>query len=230
MKNPIRSLFALLAFGAFTLGATAQPAVKILVVDMAKLHDSHYKTQEQMTKLQADKAKAEEQVEQLNKELNVLIEEYKNLQDQSTNAALSADAKAKAANDSQKKLDEIQQKQTEGRNFIQQSGQLLNQRLQSFRSVLLDEITKIATDVAKRKGATILLDKTGLSLIGVQSVLYSDPAYDITDEVMAQINKDKPAGAAAPAAAAPAATPAPSSAAPSSSAPTIGLPGVAPKK
>ena len=172
MKKSIRSLVALLAVSAFALVARAEPAVKILVVDMAKLYDNHYKTLEQNAKLQADKAKAEEEVDKMNKEGNALVEEYKNLQDQSGNAALTPDAKSKAQDAAQKKLEEIQAKQNEIRSFIKQSGQTLNQRLQTFRSVMLEEITKIASDVGKRKGATILLDKAGPSLIGISNIIY----------------------------------------------------------
>lgn len=235
MKKSIRSLVALLAVSAFALVARAEPAVKILVVDMAKLYDNHYKTLEQNAKLQADKAKAEEEVDKMNKEGNALVDEYKNLQDQSTNAALTPEAKSKAQNDAQKKLEEIQAKQNEIRTFIQQSGQTLNQRLQTFRSVMLEEITKIATDVAKRRGATILLDKAGPSLIGISNIVYIDNGFEITDDVMKEINKDRPANAptapAAPSSSAPAASSqAPASApAAGSSGPTINLP-IAPKK
>jgi len=68
---------------------------------------------------------------------------------------------------------------------------------------MVEEISKIAVDIAKKHGATILLDKSGPTLIGVSNVLYADAAYDITDEVAAEINKSRPATPAA----APAATP-----------------------
>ena len=90
---PCRDLAAL---RRLPLGAQAQPAVKILVVDMAKLYDTHYKTVEQNAKIQGDEQKAQEEVEKMNKEGNSLVEEYKTLNDQSNNPALSAEAKAKA--------------------------------------------------------------------------------------------------------------------------------------
>lgn len=223
MKKSIRTLVAFLALSALALTARAEPALKILVVDLGKIYDNHYKTQEQTNKLNADKAKAEEEVEKMNKEGNALVEEYKNLQEQSTNAALTTEAKSKAQNDAQKKLEEIQAKQNEIRTFIQNSSQSLQQRMQTFKSLLLEEITKTATDIAKRHGATILLDKFGPSLIGVSNVVYSDPSYDITDEVMKELNKDRPAGVTAPAATAPSST-TEAPAAPASGGPTINLP------
>ena len=69
MKKSIHSLLALVAFGATALFAQAQPALKILTVDMAKLYDGHYKTEEQNAKLRGDEQKAQEELEKLNKEL-----------------------------------------------------------------------------------------------------------------------------------------------------------------
>ena len=70
------------------------------------------------------------------------------------------------------------------------------------RDLLLEEISKIVTDVGKRRGATLVVDKSGPNLLGVSTVIFSDPAYDVTDEVMKEINKDRPpappAGTATP--------------------------------
>jgi outer membrane protein len=208
MKNPIRTLSALLALGAASIAAQAQPAIKILVVDMAKLYDTHYKTIEQTAKLQADDQKASEEVTRMNTEGNALVEEYKALNDQATNnPALTPEAKAKAAAEAQKKYEAIQQKKNEVGTFVQNTQRSLQQRLQTFRSLMLEEISKTAADVAKRKGATLLIDKAGPTIIGISSIIYSDPSYDITDEVQKELNKDRPANApttAAPMSASPA--------------------------
>ena len=216
MKKSIQTLIAVAAFGALSLAASAQPAVKLLVVDMAKLYDSHYKTVEQNAKIQADDAKAQEEVDKMNKEGNALVEEYKSLNDQSNNPTLTSDAKGKAQGEAQKKLEAIQTKQREVQGFIQNTRNSLGQRLNTFRSLMLEEISKLATEVAKRKGGTVLLDKAGPTGIGISSLIYADAGYDITDDVLKEINKDRPANATA----APAATPAGG----------ITVPGLAPKK
>src|SRR3569832_554379 len=127
MKKIIQSLVAIATFGAFALGASAQPAPKIFVVDMAKLYDTHYKTLEQNAKIQADDQKAQEEVEKMNKEGNALVEEYKTLNEKASNPALSTDAKSKAQDDAQKKLEQIQIKQREVQTFIQNTRNSLGQ-------------------------------------------------------------------------------------------------------
>ncbi len=219
MKKIIQSLVAVATFGAFALSANAQ-AIKIQIVDMAKLYDNHYKTVEQNAKIQTDDQKAQEEVDRMNKEGNALVEEYKALNDQANNPALSADAKSKGQMEAQKKLEGIQRKQQEVQTFVQNTRNSLQQRLMTFRSLMLEEIGKIAADVAKRKGATLLLDKAGPTQIGISSIVFSDPAFDITDEVMNELNKDRPANAPT----APAATSA-SPAAPAAGSPAITVPG-----
>ena len=224
MNKSIQTLVALAAFGATALFAQAQPALKILTVDMAKLYDGHYKTEEQNAKLRGDEQKAQEELDKLNKEGNSLVEKYKELVDQSNNPAATVDAKTKAQTESQRLLQDIQRKQGDVQTFQTNTRTTLQQRIQNFRSMMGEEISKTAVEIAKRKGATFLIDKSGPTLIGVSNVLYADPAYDITEEVSKEVNKDRPATAPAPAAAAPKAD------ASKSDSPSITVPGLAPKK
>jgi outer membrane protein len=92
---------------------------------------------------------------------------------------------------------------------------------------MVEEISKTAVGIAKQKGATILLDKSGPTLIGVSNILYSDAAYEITDEVAKEVNKDRPAAAATAPAAAPAA---PKAAEPAADGARVTFPGATPKK
>ncbi len=205
--NSLKTLLSLVAISATALCATAQTA-KIMVVDMAKVYDSHYKTEEQNAKLRGDEQRAQEELEKLNAEGNVLVEQYKELVDQSKNPALSNDAKSKAEQDAQAKLEEIQRKQNEVQNFRVNTQRGLQQRIKNFRDILLEEISKIAVEMGKKRGATLLLDKSGPSLLGISNVLYADASYDMTDDVLAEVNKGRPAGTSATAPAAGAAKPA----------------------
>jgi Skp family chaperone for outer membrane proteins len=131
--------------------------------------------------------------------------------------------RGEAQNEAQKKLEQIQNKQREVQTFIQNTRNSLGQRLNTFRGMMLEEIAKVATELAKKRGATLLLDKAGPTAIGISNVLYSDAAYDLTDEVAKEVNKDKPVGAPS-APAAPAAAPA------AGAAPAVSVPGLSPKK
>jgi outer membrane protein len=232
MNNPLRTLLAAAAFGFSGLLVQAQPAPKILIVDMAKLYDTHYKTEEQNAKLRGDQQLAEESLQKMNTEGSALVEQYKELTEQAKNPALTTEARGNAEKASAGKYEEIQRKQQEVASFRDNTTRTLQQRIKTFRDLMLEEISKVASDIAKKKGATLLIDKAGPSLIGVSNIIYSDPAYDITDEVMKEVNKDKPATAMGAPGTAPSSSPgmmAPSPS-PSSASPMITVPGASTKK
>jgi outer membrane protein len=196
MKNPVRSLIALAIVSSAALVLQAQPAPKIVTVDMAKLYDNHYKTEEQMAKLKGDEQKAQEELDRLNKEGNDLVQQFTELREQTQNPAATAEAKQKAEAAAQAKYQDIQKKQNEVQSFTNNTRGSLQQRINTFKTIMIEEISKLASDVAKRKGATLVLDKSGIGLLGVQTIIYSDAAYDITDDVMKEINLNRPAPAA----------------------------------
>ena len=89
----------------------------------------------------------------------------------------------------------------------QRSLQLLER---NYRDLMVDEITKVIEDFREAKGATLVLDTSGLSASGLPAVLYADAGYDITEEVITELNKSKPAETTTPeATTAPETTPTP---------------------
>jgi outer membrane protein len=224
MNKILRSLLLLPALALGSTALLAQPAVKLVIVDMAKIFDGHYKSEEANIKFRDAEQKAQEQGEEMRKQGQILVDEYKELMEQAKNTLLTAEARTKAEGDAQKKMEEIQRKQTDIQTFLQNTQRSLQQRIANHRDILLEEITKVVLEVSKGKGATLVIDKSGPSAFRIPIVLYADPGYDITEEVLAIVNKDRPAPAA-PAAGAPATT----TPAPAAAAPQFTVPNAAPK-
>jgi outer membrane protein len=199
MKQMIRTLLTLAALATGS-AALAQPALKLVTVDIAKTYDSYYKAEEGMAKFRDAQQKAQEQAEEYRKQGQIMVDEYKELAEQSKSTLLTAEAKTKAEQSAQQKLEEIQRKQGELQNFMQSTERSLQQQMLTRRELLLEEITKTVNEIAKRKGATLVIDKSGPSAFRIPVVLYADAGYDITEEVITEINKDRPATPAAPAA------------------------------
>ncbi len=226
-----KMLRTLLITAAFVLGSArlpAQPALKLVVVDMAKIFDNHYESEEANAKFRDAEQKAQEQAEELNKQGQTLVDEYKELVEQSKNAVLTAEARSKAEADSQKKLEDIRRKQQEVENFRVNTQRSLQQRIKTHRDLLLEKISGVVTAMAKKQGATLVIDKSGPTLFGIAAVIYADPAYDMTDDVIKEVNKDRPAPA--PAAGTPApATPAAGTAAKPAAPVQFNVPNATPK-
>ncbi len=207
MNKLLASLLALAAFAGVSAPVIAQPAPKIVIVDMAKILDEHYETVEQNAKLKADEGRANDELEKLNKEGQDLVNALKEMEEKGKNPALTNDAKEKLQADMRVKIEDIQRKQQEVQSFRGNTQRSLQQRIQNFRKVLFDKISVTVSEVAKKKSANLVLDKSGFTHIGLSPVIYSDGAFDITEEVQKEINKGRPAGTP-PAPAAPAPAPA----------------------
>ena len=196
MKSHLKPLIALLAFGLVTVVGSAQ-SLKVGVVDMARLFDAHYKTAEKNLVFQDEQERVKAEIQRLNDEGLALQEEAQGMAEQLNNPVLSDDAKAEIQGQARTKVEEMQRKQQEMNTLVTNSSESLKQRIMNFRTLLMDEISKVATDVAKRQGITMLFDKSGPSLLGMPAVLFADDSLEITDEVLAEINKNKPADAQA---------------------------------
>ncbi len=201
MNKAIRLLISLAALGAAALSGRAQPAVKLLVVDMAKVLENHYKTAEINAKFQAEGQKVEEQLAELSKQIQATGDQAKELIEQSKNTVLKEEVRKQAEADAQKKIQEYQQLQNEAQDYRAKNQQSFQQRAQNHRELLFEEISNVARDIARARGATLVLDKNGPSLMRIPVVVYADASYDITDDVIKEINKNRPpAPAPAPAA------------------------------
>jgi outer membrane protein len=187
MKNPFRFAIASLALLGATIGLQAQVAVKVVTIDMEQLFEKYYKTEIQQTKLREDEKKAREQIEAMKKDGEGLVTQANELQEQTKNAILSDEARKKAQADLEAKVAEIRAKEGEIQRFMQQIQQSFQKRLAQFQQQSAEEISKVATEIAKKKGATLVLNQ-GASAV----VIYADPSFSITDEVLEAINKDRP--------------------------------------
>jgi outer membrane protein len=204
MKSHLRPFLVAVALLLPAIPAFAQAPIKVMVVDMVTLLNEHPNTAEQNAKLTAEQDAATADLDKMQKEVNQLVEDYKKFDEQSKNPTLNDTIRAKAASDAKDAYAKIQAKNTEGVNYRDQFTAAMQKRIQNYRDLMFEEIGKVAGEIAKKKGATLLLDKSGATIMGTLAVVYSDPSYDITAEVLAEINRTKPATPVT----APAATPA----------------------
>ena len=174
--------------------ALSLPAQEIAIatVDMTRLYNEYYKTKEANSKLQDSVEKAKVEAEDLVKQGQELVDEYKEVLERSKNPALTEEAQTKAATDADGVLQGIREKEQEVQQFQLATQRSLQQRQRTYRDLFMDEIRKVALEVADENGRNFVLDSSGITAVGVPVILYSDPKWDITDEVLEQINADAP--------------------------------------
>lgn len=195
MKSLFRRTLSVVALMASAIGLQAQPAVKVVTVDLPHLLENYYKTQEQAGKMKETQTKAQETFQQMGKDFDALMSQAKDLDEQSKNTMFNEEARKKAADDLQVKVGELNQKRQELETFKVNTEREIQRRVANYQQMFVEEISKIVTELAKKKGATVVLNK---SAQGIGPVIYADAGYDITDEALVEINKDKPVGISIP--------------------------------
>jgi outer membrane protein len=208
MKNQFRSVIAALAVAAVAVGVQAKPALEVVTVDMDQLFTKYYKTETQQDKMADDEKKATEIRDGMVKEREAMVTKAKELQEQAKSKLINEEARQKAEAEFEKQVGVVRAKEGELQTFVQQTQQQLRAIWSQFQQQAFEEIAKVASDIAKKKGATLVLNQ-GASASSV--VVFADAGFSITEDVLVAINKDRPAPAISvttPAATAPVVTPA----------------------
>jgi len=158
---------ALIAFVALAVAGTSVWAkeYKIGFVDLANVFDQYKKTKDSEAAL-AEKGKAKEA------QRKTMVDEVRKLKDEQSLLSDKAKAEKQTAIDEKiKVLQEFDRKAQD---------ELLKER-NDMLGLILKDIEKVVTDYAKETGYDIVLNS--------RMLLYGDPQYDLTEEVMKRLNK-----------------------------------------
>ena len=206
-------LSSLLAVSLCFAGATAANAqVKVGVVDMNKVFSGYYKTKDAENKINDAREGAKKELDERMESHKQLLDEINGLNKDIDNAALSATAKADRNKKRDDKIAQVRSLEQEIQEFKTSRERGLQEQAVRMRNQIVEEIMTIINARVKSDNFDLVLDKSGQSLNGVNIVLHSNDKMEFSDDVIAALNKNRPAPDAAapkPAAtlAAPVATP-----------------------
>lgn len=194
-----------LSFIALALCLTASSSaadLKIGVVDMAKAFSEYYKTKDANSKLQENAAKAKEQLTEQLSTLKKLADDLEGIRKEAQDPVRSEEIRAKKRSEFENKANEMRSLDKDIQEFRQRREQQLQQEGMQQRKGLYDEILKTVNDKAKADGYDLVFDKSGVSASLMPFLLHAKEGVtqDFTAEVIVELNKNAPAGAAAPAA------------------------------
>lgn len=190
----IRSL-AWCAPAAFCLAfAASLPAAErtIAFVSMERLFDDYYKTKAANIKLKARFESVDAIRSDLLNKVKALKGELEQLGAEARDKSLTEaerDKKQAAAEAKFASFREAENKLTEFGNT--QKKQFSDEMKQS-QQQLVGEIRAVIAAYVKEHGIRIVFDSSGKTLNSVESVVYYDPALDITEPILAILNKNAP--------------------------------------
>jgi len=171
----------LVVVASLPLATFAQPAPKVFTVDMARAFEAHPQTKTQQAALKADEQKANDTLKKMETDARALAGKLKDQQTKFEDPTVAASQKDAIRVDAQKTAQELQAKQGEAQQLMARTERDMQERAMRSRQQIVGDIAKAAGDVARRKGGTLVYDRG--------TMLYADPAYDITTDVIAEITK-----------------------------------------
>jgi len=191
MNTSIKTILAVVAIGATAIAAQAQTTSvgkaatpSAVTIDLEKALAGYYRTTEENTKLQAFEQGANTQAQGIIAEGKAIGEKFQAAQATFQSPVATDIAKQQAQADAQRIYADLQKKQAEFEDFRQKAAQQYQQSLLQVRQQLVGDIINKATEIGKSKGANMVLNRGAL--------VFADTGMDITDEVLAQLNKGHP--------------------------------------
>lgn len=188
-----KTILILTACAALALGASAADAQKIATIDLRKVFDGYWRTK------QAD-ANLKEQAADLEKERQVMVDQfqkaetsYKKLLDSANDQALAATERDKRKKDAENELLNLRDMESRIKQFDNTSRTTLGEKQRRMRDNILQEIRDTVKARVKSTGHTLVIDSAAETVNGTPIVLFNAGVDDITDSVLSQLNINAPA-------------------------------------
>jgi len=182
----------LIGVSSFSIANAQDKSLKVAIVDMPRVLKEYYKTQDAQKRIADMADNYQKEFDDRKENYGKIVEQIRALQDQINDKTLSETLKKEKTDLITQKEQEAAQRELEMKNFLSQSTHLLEDQRRTANDGIMSEINKAVTKVSKLKGYNLVLVKAEFP----SPVLYSDIS-DISTDVITELNKDKPAAAAA---------------------------------
>ncbi len=204
--NMKRQFLTLTLITASLLGAGQfQPAqaqdVKLGLIDFARMQRQFYRTDSERKQFEDKRTEERNKVEERKAKLKELIQAQQDAQKQLSDPTLSEDKKKSTMDAAMERQGQITSAQREILELETRLNKELADSANEIQRSLTKEIYDVIGKVAESKGLDVVLNRT-FGINGVPTVAYSrasEGVPDFTDEVIAELNKNAPAGWTPPA-------------------------------
>jgi outer membrane protein len=168
-------------------GAWAQD--RIVFADLERVFNEFDKTQLADAQLKKQAGEFQQEREGMVEELETMRERFNVIREEARNEALSESVRTERRNEYEEMALEIKELEVKIRRYDELRAKQLEDQGRRMRKGIVEEIQTAIQSIARQNGYAAVLDRSGQSLNGIEAVLYVDPRYDITDAVIAELNK-----------------------------------------
>lgn len=192
------SIPSLLALALATTMFTANAEVRVGTVDMNKIFSNYYKTKDAEARINDARTAAKKELDDRMDTWKKNLEAINKLNDEINKPELSKESKEEKSKLRDEKIAETKNLEREIKEFQSSREKQLQEQAVRMRNGIVEEITKLVMEKVKSGQYTLIFDKSGSSLNGVPIVLFSQESDDFSDDIIKELNKNKPKDTPAP--------------------------------
>ena len=172
------------------VSALPMRAQNILVIDVSNVFNNLFELKNEMNKLTTKRDTYSGYLNQQGQVLQQMLVKAQELETQAKNPALTTESRQAFESQWADQQQLIDKRKLDIQQFYQNSSDDINKGQQQIVQMELDKLKAVVKDIAVQKKATLVLNTSPLGI--VSSVVYNsdDKALDITEAVLAKLNKD----------------------------------------
>ena len=189
-------LFALNLVGAADQknGTNDAPAAKqkFGTVDLKKVFEGYFKTKLVNASLEDEVSGLRKDSKALLEDYQKAVDDYKKVNEEANNQALSVDEREKRKKEAEGKLIRVNDAKQSLEQFERTATSNLEEKQRIAKEKILAEILNVITNQAKASGYTQIQDSAAEALSKTRIVLYDSGQNDITAAVLKELNANAP--------------------------------------
>jgi outer membrane protein len=181
------------------LGGLAHAQNRVATVDLQKVFDKYWRTEQSIAALKDRLAQFEKSRIEMVEGMKKKNEDYQRLLEAANNQALSAEQREKRKKDADDKLRELKTAKDELDQFDRVANATLVEQKARMRKNILEEIKGAVTSNAKTSGYSLVLDSGSQTYVAdptgpyySPNILYASEENDLTETVLSQLNAGAP--------------------------------------
>lgn len=186
----IACLAGLLCFAVTSQGISAE--TKVGVVDMAALVKAHPDTKPADTLLEKQVEDFELEQKEMQTELEKRKKAFEDAREEAMNKALNQEARSAKEKIAEEKLSQLRDYDRKCRDTLGKRQKEINDQRLRMQKRIVNKIKDIITQYATKNGYSMVFDKSGVSVNGVEPVVFAVDKADLTPDILKLLAKEKP--------------------------------------
>lgn len=192
-KLTIAGLALLIALPAWTAEkAPKNTEMKIAFVSMERIFEEYYKTKKANARLKARVEEAGIERKKLLADVTDQKEELETLSREIRDKSLSNAEREKKRQQLEDKYLKFKKTEEKLFNYNRKCKRQFSEEMRETQTKLVAEIREVIQVYVKKHDISIVLDDSGKTLNNVEAVIYYDKTMDITDDIIAILNRNNP--------------------------------------